>query len=68
MTREYILFLKGESDPISITAEDVNLVSADAPTQACYLNFWEMGDSEEHTVAVVPFEQVRFVISEARHE
>ena len=61
---DYKLFLKGAPEPVSIRADDVNMVSADGPSMGAYLNFWRTGAGGEWTVAAVPLEEVRYVLSE----
>jgi hypothetical protein len=68
--REYKVFLKGETDPLIVRADDVNLVSAEGPSVGVFLNFWQFaGDAEaagshdDVTVAAVPLEEVRYVLS-----
>jgi hypothetical protein len=65
--REYKIYLKGEpaAEPISIRADDVNLVSADGPSVGVFLNFWLAAHDglDECTVAAVPLGEVRYVLS-----
>jgi hypothetical protein len=64
--RDYKVFLKGETEPIAVRADDVNLVSAEGPSLGVFLNFWRGASGDETaevTVAAVPLEQVRYVLS-----
>jgi hypothetical protein len=68
--RQYKVFLKDAPEPLLISAEDVNLVSADGPSMGVFLNFWQFGGAdakgtrgEDFTVAAVPLEEVRYVTS-----
>lgn len=69
--RDYKVFLRGLDEPLAIKAEDVNLVSADGPSLGAYLNFWQYvpeetngrHESEDVTVAAIPLEEVRYVLS-----
>jgi hypothetical protein len=65
--REYKIYLKGEpvAEPVTIRADDVNLVSADGPSVGVFLNFWlgPQDGAAEVTVAAVPLDEVRYVVS-----
>lgn len=69
--REYKVFLKGVDEPLSVKAEDFNLISADGPSVGAFLNFWQYipeenngrHDGEDVTVAAIPLEEVRYVLS-----
>lgn len=64
--REYKVYVKGAAEPLSIKAEDVNLVSADAPSVGAFFNFWQYiaeNAGEDVTVAAVPLAEVRYVLS-----
>jgi len=63
--REFKVFLKGADEPVVIKAEDVNMVSADGPSVGVFLNFWMSDEKDGHdlTVAAVPLEEVRYVVS-----
>jgi hypothetical protein len=66
--REYKIYLKGEpaAEPILVRADDVNLVSADGPSTGAFFNFWQAGQdgAAEATVAAVPLDEVRYVVSQ----
>lgn len=61
---EYKIFLKELAEPVTVAAEDVNMISADGPSVGVYLNFWQRtDDGSDFTVAAVPLAEVRYVLS-----